>query len=43
VHDVFYVKSPFFGGTLHKICMICIFRCADKILLRKRLTVDIWK
>jgi len=29
------IKSPFFGGTLHKICMICMFRCADKILLRK--------
>jgi len=35
VHDVFYAqtKNPlFFGGTWHKICM---FRCADKILLRK--------
>ena len=35
--------SPFFRGALHKICMIWMFRCADKILLRKWLTMDIWK
>jgi len=34
-------RTPF-GGTLHKICMICMFRCADNILLRKWLTTDIW-
>jgi len=41
MHDVFYaqkkspLKNPFFGGTLNKICMICTFRWADTILLRK--------
>ena len=37
------LKYPLFGGTLHKICMTCTFRCADTILLRKWLTMDIWK
>ena len=37
------LKSPFFGGTLHKIFMIYMFRCADKILLQKWLTMDTWK
>jgi len=36
-------KKSLFGGTLDKICMICMFRCADNILLRKWLTMDIWK
>jgi len=29
--------------TVHKIPMICMVRCADKILLRKWLTMDVWK
>jgi len=39
VHNVFYAqtkiplqKSPFWG-TVHRICMLCMFRCADAILL----------
>jgi len=44
VHVVFYAqtKNPRFGGTVRKMCMICMFRCADTILLRKW-TIDIWK
>jgi len=48
-HDVFYAqtKNPLqkshFGGTVHNIFMICTFCCADTILLRKWLTMDIWK
>jgi len=37
------LKSPFFGGILPKICMICTFRWEDRILLRKWLTMHIWK
>ena len=33
-------KNPFFQGALHKICMIWMFCCADKILLRNWLTMD---
>jgi len=29
------LKYPLFGGTAHKICMTCMFRCADTIMLRK--------
>ena len=45
-HDVFYeqTKNPLCGGTtVHKICMICNFGCADIILLRKWLTMDAGK
>jgi len=45
LHDVFYAqtKQAPFRGALHKIFMIWMFRCADKILLRKWFTMDIWK
>jgi len=36
-------KNSLFGGTVHKICIICMFCCADTILLRKWLTMDIGK
>jgi len=36
-------KHPFFDGFLPKICMIYTFRWEDKILLRKWLTMHIWK
>jgi len=36
-------KNTFFGGTVRKICMIYMFRCADTILLRKWWTMDVWK
>jgi len=26
-------KNHLFGGTVHKICMLCMFRCAATILL----------
>jgi len=39
----FPLKNPLFGGTVHEICMLCMFRCADTILLRKWLTMDVRK
>ena len=36
-------KTSLFWCTLHKVCMICTFCCADTILLRKWLTTGIWK
>jgi len=35
-----HLKSHF-CGSVHKICMMCMFRCADTILLRKWLTMDV--
>jgi len=32
-----------FGGTVYKICMLCMFRCADTILLWKWLKMDVGK
>jgi len=34
-------QKPRFGGTVYKICMLCMFRCAD--LLRKWLKMDVGK
>ena len=31
------------GGTVHKICMLCMFRCADTIWLWKWLKMDVGK
>jgi len=32
-----------FGGTVYKICMLCMFRCADTIFLWKWLKMDVGK
>ena len=37
------LKNPLFGCTVLKICMICMFRCADKILLWKWLKMNVGK
>ena len=36
-------KKQLFGGTVHNICMLCVFRCADPILLWKWLKMDVGK
>jgi len=37
------LKKQFFGGTVYEMCMQCMFRCADTILLWKWLYMDIGK
>ena len=37
------LKSPPFGGTTYKICMLCMFRCVDTILFWKWLTMNVGK
>jgi len=37
------LKNQMFGDTVHKIYMLCMFRCADTILLWKWLNMDLGK
>jgi len=32
---IFPLKKQLFGDAMCKICMLCVFRCADKILSSK--------
>jgi len=36
-------ENPLLGGTVYKICMLCMFRCADTILLWKWIKMDVGK